>query len=59
MLLLALRRLDPPIIGRISDDSVLLDLRTVEPEFDAKLISLLEQIAEGHNGFDPRAPDGD
>ena len=59
MLLLALRRLDPPIIGRISDDSVLLDLRTVEPEFDAKLMSLLEQIAESHNGFDPRAPDGD
>ena len=59
MLLLALRRLDPPIIGRISDDSVLLDLRTVEPEFDATLISLLEQIAESRNSPDPLAPDGD
>jgi L-seryl-tRNA(Ser) seleniumtransferase len=59
MLLLALRRLDPPIIGRISDDSVLLDLRTVEPEFDLKLISLLEQLAQGHNARDPVAPSGD
>ena len=57
-LLLALRRLDPPIIGRISEDSVLLDLRTVEPEFDARLISLLEQLAQGHNGSDPLAPGG-
>jgi L-seryl-tRNA(Ser) seleniumtransferase len=58
-LLLALRRLNPPIIGRISDDNVLLDLRTVEPEFDTKLISLLEQLAQGHNGPDPLAPGGD
>ena len=34
-LLLALRRLEPPVVGRISEDQVLLDLRTVEPEFDA------------------------
>ena len=58
-LLLALRRLDPPIIGRISEDSVLLDLRTVEPEFDAKLIYLLEQLAQGHDGSDLLAPDSD
>ena len=51
-LLLALRRLDPPIIGRISEDSVLLDLRTVESEFDARLIFLLKQLAQGHNGSD-------
>jgi L-seryl-tRNA(Ser) seleniumtransferase len=44
-LLLALRRLDPPVIGRIHEDQVLLDLRTVEPEFDATLASLLQQIA--------------
>ncbi len=41
-LLQALRRLDPPVIGRVSEDAVLLDLRTVEPEFDAKLVSLLQ-----------------
>ena len=44
-LLLALRRLDPPVVGRIHEDEVLLDLRTVEPEFDATLASLLQQIA--------------
>jgi L-seryl-tRNA(Ser) seleniumtransferase len=41
-LLQVLRRLDPPVIGRVSEDVVLLDLRTVEPEFDAKLVSLLQ-----------------
>ncbi len=45
-LLQALRRLQPPVVGRISEDQVLLDLRTVEPEFDATLASLLQQIAQ-------------
>ena len=40
-LLLALRQLDPPVIARVSDDTVLLDLRTVETEFDTTLVSLL------------------
>jgi L-seryl-tRNA(Ser) seleniumtransferase len=44
-LLLALRRLEPPVVGRIHENQVLLDLRTVEPEFDATLASLLQQIA--------------
>jgi L-seryl-tRNA(Ser) seleniumtransferase len=44
-LLRTLRQLDPPVIGRVSEDSVLLDLRTVEPEFDVKLVSLLRQTA--------------
>ncbi len=47
-LLLALRRLDPPVIGRIHKEQVLLDLRTVETEFDATLVVLLQQIASGH-----------
>ena len=38
-LLLALRRLEPPVVGRIHEDHVLLDLRTVEPEFDPTLAS--------------------
>lgn len=49
-LLLALRRLDPPVIARISDDRVLLDLRTVEPDLDATLISLLQGIARIQDG---------
>ena len=44
-LLQTLRRLDPPVIGRVSEDAVLLDLRTVEPEFDVKLVALLRQTA--------------
>jgi L-seryl-tRNA(Ser) seleniumtransferase len=42
-LLLALRQLDPPVIARVRDDTVLLDLRTVETEFDPTLVSLLRQ----------------
>jgi L-seryl-tRNA(Ser) seleniumtransferase len=36
-LLAALRAGHPPVIGRVVDDAVLLDLRTVEPEDDAEL----------------------
>jgi L-seryl-tRNA(Ser) seleniumtransferase len=43
-LLSALRRLDPPVVGRVQDDQVLLDLRTVEPEFDQTLLSLLQHL---------------
>ena len=43
-LLSRLRKLEPPIIGRISDDTVLLDLRTVPPEFDDDLASLLSSL---------------
>jgi L-seryl-tRNA(Ser) seleniumtransferase len=48
-LLHALRRqLDPAVIGRVSDDSVLLDLRTVEPELDETLAALLQQAAQSN-----------
>jgi L-seryl-tRNA(Ser) seleniumtransferase len=43
-LLAELRKLEPPIIGRIADDTVLLDLRTVPPDFDADLASLLSSL---------------
>ena len=36
-----LRRLDPPVVARIEHDRVVLDLRTVEPEDDHKLATLL------------------
>ena len=44
-LLSALRRCEPPVIGRIHEGRVLLDLRTVEPQFDTTLVSLLQTIA--------------
>ena len=36
-----LRTLDPPVIARIEDDRVVLDLRTVLPEHDGVLIEVL------------------
>lgn len=52
-LLRALRQLDLPIIGRIEDGRVLLDLRTVEPEFDGHLIQSLSRGIEAAEG-EPR-----
>jgi L-seryl-tRNA(Ser) seleniumtransferase len=49
-LLFALRQLNPPIIARISEERVLLDLRTVEPEFDSSLPPLLTQAARSSVG---------
>jgi L-seryl-tRNA(Ser) seleniumtransferase len=43
-LLARLRKLEPPIIARIADDTVLLDLRTVPPEFDEELAPLLTSL---------------
>ena len=52
-LLRSLRLLDPPVIARVNDDTVLLDLLTVEPEFDTTLASLLQQVARVT--IDPKA----
>lgn len=43
-LLAELRKLEPPIIGRIADDTVLLDLRTVSADCDTDLASLLSSL---------------
>jgi L-seryl-tRNA(Ser) seleniumtransferase len=40
-LLVTLRQLETPIVGRIADETVLLDLRTVPPRFDPDLTRLL------------------
>ena len=40
-----LRALDPPVIARIQDDRVVLDLRTVDPSDDERLAALLRGSA--------------
>jgi L-seryl-tRNA(Ser) seleniumtransferase len=40
----ALRALDPPVIARIEDDSVRLDLRTVGPDDDQRLATLISSV---------------
>ena len=47
-----LRTLDPPVIARIQDDAVVLDLRTVAPGDDGRLAGLLSSAA----GDGPPAP---
>lgn len=46
MLLQRLREWDMPIIARVEDDRVLLDLRTVEPSQEAVIIAALSRISE-------------
>jgi L-seryl-tRNA(Ser) seleniumtransferase len=43
-LLKVLRKADPPIIARINDEKVLLDLRTVPPRFDESIATALGQL---------------
>jgi L-seryl-tRNA(Ser) seleniumtransferase len=42
----ALRRNDPPIVARVEEGAVLLDLRTVFPEQDPQIVEALLRIAE-------------
>jgi len=51
-----LRQLDPAVIGRVSEDKVLLDLRTVEPELDATLVCLLQKVAQSDVVSSSRMP---
>ena len=46
-LLTALRRGEPAVIGRIEDDRVLLDLRTVEPDADPTLGAAIAKALDG------------
>ena len=43
-ILRALREGNPPVIARIADNRVLLDLRTVLPEQDAVLVQALREV---------------
>jgi L-seryl-tRNA(Ser) seleniumtransferase len=40
----ALRALDPPVIARIEDDRVVIDLRTVAPNDDERLATLITSV---------------
>ncbi|UWZ83733.1 L-seryl-tRNA(Sec) selenium transferase [Occallatibacter riparius] len=42
-----LRHLQPPVIGRIHEDAVLLDLRTVDPAADDALVVMLRATLDG------------
>jgi L-seryl-tRNA(Ser) seleniumtransferase len=55
-LLHLMRQLDPAVIGRVSEDRVLLDLRTVEPEVDKTLAALLQHVAQSDAAFLPDSP---
>jgi len=41
-----LRQSDPPVIARIEDDRVLLDLRTVTAEDEATLVSAVTSLEQ-------------
>jgi L-seryl-tRNA(Ser) seleniumtransferase len=43
-LLKALRKADPPVVGRISDEKVILDFRTVHPRYDGEIARVLERL---------------
>ena len=53
-LLLTLRQFRPPVIARVSEGRVLLDLRTVEPDFDGMLVSMLQEIGRSGDSPGPR-----
>jgi L-seryl-tRNA(Ser) seleniumtransferase len=44
-LLRRLRGNDPPVVARIAEGRVLLDLRTVLPAEEAEIVTALERIA--------------
>jgi L-seryl-tRNA(Ser) seleniumtransferase len=43
----SLRAGDPPVVGRVEDDALVLDLRTVNPEEEVELIRRLLETAAG------------
>jgi len=54
-----LRHGNPPIIGRISKDKLLLDLRTVAPDQDLPLIEVFEKLSQHPGQSADQAQDSD
>ncbi len=52
----ALRLSNPPIISRIADGKVLIDLRTVEPQEESEILEALFDLC--NTGSGPASPDG-
>ena len=49
-----LRRANPPIVARVQNDRVLLDLRTVLPDQDELLLAVLRQLTTTNSQFPTR-----
>jgi L-seryl-tRNA(Ser) seleniumtransferase len=43
----ALRRAETPVIARVDDETVLLDVRTIDPRDDARLASMVVSVLRG------------
>jgi len=54
----ALRTGRPPVVGRIEDGRVLLDLRTIEPERDRELEAAVRSALAGSGGANARSVGG-
>ncbi len=54
----ALRRAEPPLVARVHQDQVLLDLRTVSPELDERILDVIQGVCH-HQSSEGRAVDRD
>ncbi len=54
----ALRKAEPPVVARVHQDQVLLDLRTVPPSLDQRLLDVILSVCH-HQSSEERAIDPD
>jgi L-seryl-tRNA(Ser) seleniumtransferase len=55
----ALRRADPPVVGRVQGGLVLLDLRTVSRDQDSRLLDVMRGLCQDKGDPDRARSDGD